>query len=123
MPQTMRRARRFLRRCSVSGGFSFDLRGFSGFGAGMHDSAEALLQAVRGAGYDPIVKYVPYDWSDDRSPDEAAEYLIKRCGGDAGDAALMACARKIAAELADGTGVFVDSVNTRVAWIYWNTEA
>ena len=95
----------------------------SGFGAGMHDSAEALLQAVRGAGYDPIVKYVPYDWSDDRSPDEAAEYLIKRCGGDAGDAALMACARKIAAELADENGVFVDSVNTRVAWIYWNTEA
>ena len=34
-------------------------------------------QAVRGAGYDPLVKYVPYDWSDDRSPAEAAEYLIK----------------------------------------------
>ena len=94
----------------------------SGFGAGMHDSAEALLQAVRGAGYDPIVKYVPYDWSDDRSPDEAAEYLIKRCGGDAGDAALMARARRIATELADENGVFVDSVSTCVAWIYWNTE-
>ena len=95
----------------------------SGFGAGMHDSAEELLHAVRGAGYDPVVKYVPYDWSDDRSPNEAAEYLIKRCDGDAGDAALMARARKIAAELADENGVFVDSVNTRVAWIYWNTEA
>ena len=94
-----------------------------GFGAGMHDSAEALLQAVRDAGYDPIVKYVPYDWSDDRSPDEAAEYLIKRCGGDTGDAALMTRARKIAAELADENGVFVDSVSTCVAWIYWNTEA
>ena len=95
----------------------------SGFGAGMHDSAEALLQAVRSAGYDPLVKYVPYDWSDDRSPDNAAEYLIKRCGGDAGDATLMARARKIAAELADENGVFVDSVSTCVAWIYWNTEA
>ena len=95
----------------------------SGFGAGMHDSAEVLLQAVRSAGYDPIVKYVPYDWSDDRSPDEAAEYLIKRCGSDIGDAALMARARKIAAELVDENGVFVDSVSTCVAWIYWNTEA
>lgn len=95
----------------------------SGFGAGMHDSAEVLLQAVRSAGYDPLVKYVPYDWSDDRSPDEAAEYLIKRCGSDTGDAALMARARKIAAELADENGVFVDSVSTCVAWIYWNTEA
>ena len=94
-----------------------------GFGAGMHDSAGELLQAVRDAGYDPIVKYVPYDWSDDRSPDEAAEYLIKRCGGDTGDAALMTRARKIAAELADENGVFVDSVSTCVAWIYWNTEA
>ena len=69
------------------------------------------------------MKYVPYDWSDDRSPDEAAEYLIKRCGGDTGDAALMTRARKAAAELADENGVFVDGVNTRVAWVYWKTEA
>ena len=95
----------------------------SGFGAGMHDSAGELLQAVRDAGYDPEVKYVPYDWSDDRRPDEAAEYLIKRCGGDTGDAALMTRARKAAAELADENGVFVDGVNTRVAWVYWKTEA
>ena len=114
----------------LSGGDKFDLS-VAMMSAAVHDTASVEKMSTLTRGWCFTANFIEWAqpmrdefyWSDDRSPDEAAEYLIKRCGGDAGDAALMARARKIAAELADENGVFVDSVSTCVAWIYWNTEA
>ena len=88
----------------------------------MAESAVRLVQAVTDTGYMPLVRQVPYNWSDDRSPREAAAYLMQRCGGSTGNAAELARAEIIAAELADEDGIFVDSVSTDVVWIYWRTE-
>lgn len=90
--------------------------------SGMAENAAALMRCVIDAGFKPLVKYVPYVWSDERSPAEAAEYLMKRCGNAANSPASAARAKKIAAELADTRGIFVDSVYTKVIWIYWHTE-
>lgn len=84
-------------------------------------SAPTLIREVSAAGFTPLVKYVPYDWCDERSPGEAAEYLMKRSGREYSSADLIR-AEEVAAALADERGVFIDSVNTKVVWIYWNTE-
>ena len=36
--------------------------------------------------------------------------------------ALKEKALKIATELSNESGIFVDAVNTKVAWVYWNTK-
>lgn len=82
----------------------------------MENAAAEIIRAVSDAGYVPLVKYESYSWSDDRSPREAAEYLLR---GSAPDAALLRRGEQAAEMLSDEDGVFRDTVNTKTAWIYW----
>ena len=81
-----------------------------------------LVQAVRDAGYEPNIQYVPYNWSDDRTPEEAARYLLSRFEDLEITPQLQEKAVSAARELCNEAGVFVDSVNTNVAWVWWNTK-
>ena len=95
-----------------------------------YDPAEAMAggvigdleKTVRLAGYEPHLRYESYDWTDERSPREAAEYLIKRHPAmDENDPELLNWATAFADRLCDKDGVFRDSVFTRVAWLSWKT--
>lgn len=82
---------------------------------------DGLYQAVIDAGYKPEVKYVPYNWCDERSPEAAAEYLLKRVNAEVTDE-IREKAIKVAAELCDERGFFADEVKTTVAWLWWSTK-
>lgn len=83
---------------------------------------DGLYQAVSAAGYKPEITYVPYSWCDERSPEEAAEYLLKRAGSIELTEALRAKAVTAAARLCNENGVFMDEVRTKVAWLRWKTK-
>lgn len=82
---------------------------------------EALSQAVTDAGFKPHIKYVPYSWCDERSPEEAADYLLKRINAEHSEA-LRGRAIAAAQKLCDERGLFVDEVKTTVAWLWWSTK-
>lgn len=82
-----------------------------------------LIRTISLAGYMPQNRLVDYCWSDDRTPEEMADYMLRNYAEQAPDMpdfreqVLRRCR-----DLADETGVIRDPVNTRVAWIWWNTE-
>ena len=83
----------------------------------------SMLRFVRDAGYTPAVRYVDYNWADERTPEEMADYMMRFYFSEDEDQ------DRLAAELlslskahADGNGTVTDNVNTRVAWIYWKVE-
>ena len=82
---------------------------------------DALYQAVTDAGYQPHIRYVPYNWCDERSPEEAADYLLKRINAEVTED-LRARAISTAQKLCDERGLFVDEVRTTVAWLWWSTK-
>lgn len=91
--------------------------------AGGRDTMDTLVRAVSAAGFQPQLRYVPYDWLDIRSPREAAAYLIRRHGAmDEQDTALLARAETVAAGLCNARGEFEDAVYTQVAWLYWRSN-
>lgn len=82
-----------------------------------------LIQAVCQAGFVPHSRYVDYCWSDARTPEEMTEYMFRNYAQQLPDdperrEKVLNCCRR----LADPDGTVRDSVNTKVAWIYWNTE-
>lgn len=83
---------------------------------------DGLLQAVKDAGFTPQICHVPYNWSDNRTATEAAEYLLNRLEGIAITDSLREKAIIAATELCNENGVFVDAVNTTVAWVYWESK-
>lgn len=86
------------------------------------DHMDELYQAVRGSGFEPHICHVPYNWCDERSPEEAAEYLLKRVGRPEITDALKKKAISAAIALCDERGIFVDEVHTTVAWLWWKTK-
>lgn len=86
---------------------------------GMENGAAEIIRAVSDAGYVPLVKYEPYSWRDDRSPREAAEYLLRDIAPEEG---LLRRGEQAARMLSDENGRFRDTVNTKTAWIYWAVE-
>ena len=83
---------------------------------------EMLVEAVKEAGYEPQIRHVPYGWCDERSAEEAADYLLRRIENLTVTAELREQAVAVARELCDERGVFVDAVNTTVAWVWWKTK-
>lgn len=83
---------------------------------------EGLYRAVVDAGYHTSIKYVPYNWCDERSPEEAADYLLRRIGCTEITDELRERAISAASELCDERGLFIDEVKTTVAWLWWNTK-
>lgn len=87
----------------------------------LSDDVASMIRAVCKAGYMPLVKFVPYRWSDDRSPAQMAETLCRRCFAESDRQRLYESALVAAKELAGDTGILRDAVNTTVAWIWWKT--
>ena len=79
--------------------------------------AQSMADAVQKAGFTPFFRYEDYSWTDLREPLEAARRLLPEGSGQ--DALERAAAA--AAKLAGDKGLFVDTVDTKVVWIYWNT--
>lgn len=88
----------------------------------MKEDCAALIHAISIAGYIPNVKYVEYNWSDERTPEQAAEYMqrnyIKASGEERTADEVLETIRSLCSE----DGRFTDAVNTKVAWVYWNTK-
>lgn len=83
----------------------------------------ALTQAVSVAGFRPRVQVVDYAWEDRRSPEEMAAYLLRRhWAGAENPAELVKALEEAARSLCGSDGLVPDRVETKVAWIYWDTR-
>lgn len=89
----------------------------------LSEDAAAMRRAVEEAGFVPHMKLVPYNWADERSPEEMADYLCRRYFGQEERERLYPAALAAACELAGADGIIRDAVNTSVAWICWRTQA
>ena len=83
---------------------------------------ENVCAAVRERGYEPHICEVPYNWSDDRTPEDAVRYLFLRLDNVEITEELRRKALAAARELCNEDGIFVDAVNTTVAWVWWKTK-
>lgn len=85
----------------------------------MKAQCEAVTGFVRAAGFEPQIRYESYCWSDERSPSEAAEYILNRYFEPQEQSPELKSKLCSAAERLSRGGTFTDSVDTEVAWIYW----
>ncbi len=82
-----------------------------------------MIQAVSTAGFIPQVRYVNYDWTDQRTPEQMAAYMQRTYFPDDEDSgSLYLKASRLCGTLAGDNGKVADSVKTKVVWIYWKTE-
>lgn len=89
----------------------------------LKDDCAEMVQAVSMAGFVPLVKFVDYDWADERTPEELADYMGRNYFSDEPDRVrLMYEVRRLCREWGGEKRTVTDDVNTKVAWIYWNTE-
>ena len=89
----------------------------------LEGDVSSMIRAVGEAGYAPLVRTVDYCWADRRTPEQMADYLRRRYfEGEAEAERLHDAALEAARHLCGPDGRVDDAVNTRVAWIYWNTE-
>lgn len=82
----------------------------------MSAECERLIQAVSAAGYTPHTRYVDYNWSDLRTPEEMADLLASRHGADENQKQALAQA---AYSLRPGSPI-PDAVQTRALWLWWH---
>ena len=82
----------------------------------------SMIRAVSEAGFVPLVKYVDYNWTDLRTPEQMAEYMRRNYfSEDENRDELQQEILHLAENHADD-GTVTDNVNTKVAWIYWKKE-
>ena len=88
--------------------------------SGLKEDCDSMIRTVRETGFTPRLRVVDYNWSDERTPEQMAEYLIRRYfDGEANAEEKRAEALLAARALADADGLIRDGVNTKVAWIWW----
>ncbi len=86
----------------------------------LQGDCDALVRAVREAGFLPEVRVVDYDWADERTPEQMADYLCRNYFPDETDSAgLRGTLLRLAEAHAGPSGTVTDAVHTRVAWIWW----
>ena len=82
-----------------------------------------MIRAVSEAGFVPRVKYENYIWSDARTPDQMADYMLRNYYSEEENKdGLYRETLSLARRHAGPDGKVTDEVSTRVAWIYWKTE-
>ena len=86
------------------------------------ESCGIVIQAIKEAGFEPNVIFVDYNWSDKRTPEEMADYLLRHEWRDRDDKDLLREKATKACSKLSKDGTVDDCVNTKVAWIYWNTR-
>ena len=90
--------------------------------ADLKADCEAMIGAVRSAGFEPEVKLVNYNWCDERTPGQMADYMKRNYfAADADREELYREALRRCEALADANGRVSDAVNTRAAWICWRS--
>ena len=90
---------------------------------GLKEDGDAMIRAVREAGFTPQVRHVDYNWSDRRTPEQMADYLYRRYFSEDADAEEKGVAALSAArDLADADGFVRDGVNAKAVWIWWNSR-
>ena len=82
-----------------------------------------MIEMVRAAGFDPKLDYVPYNWSDERTPEEMADYMVRHFFFEDEDKVekydkLLEYSKRAAGE----KGTVSDEVKTKAAWISWYTR-
>lgn len=82
----------------------------------LKQDVENLCAMVKEAGFSPILRIEDYNWTDIRTAREAAARFADSESGEEFDRAL-----KIVKSLCNDRGEFVDTVNTKAAWIYWKS--
>ena len=83
----------------------------------------SMIRAVSEAGFVPRVKYENYIWSDARTPDQMADYMLRNYYSEEENKdGLYRETLSLARRHAGPDGKVTDEVSTRVAWIYWKTE-
>ena len=89
----------------------------------LRGNCASLLQSVINAGFIPHTRRVPYNWADDRTPEQMADYMVRNYfSEDENRELLREEILHFAREHADGNGLVTDGVNTRVIWIFWKTK-
>ena len=82
----------------------------------------SITAAVREAGFQPEICYVNYNWADERTPEEMADYLCRNYFDALPEQErLRGEALRAARALCPPGGTLRDEVRTRVAWIFWTT--
>lgn len=92
-------------------------------GRSLEDDCGEIIQYVSMAGFTPLVAYRDYCWSDRRTPGDTAERFLRRAFEDMPGEEMEQTAICTAEELAGDDGLVADEVKTKVAWIYWQTNA
>lgn len=85
----------------------------------LENDCDDMLKIITEAGFRPQAEYVDYNWSDTRTAENFADYMLRRTDALAGVGRQRAldCAKAISRG-----GVIEDAVYTKVAWIYWKSE-
>lgn len=87
------------------------------------DEPSELIRWVNAAGYQAHSQIVPYNWSDRRTPEEMADYLLRGILSEVPDRdACRAEIIKYCAEHMSADGTVNDAVKTQAIWLYWNTK-
>lgn len=81
----------------------------------MNDRISESIQIIKSLGYEPYTRVVDYNWTDLRTPEDA----VKRLSGEDLPPAEFERNLNIVKSLCSEKGEFVDTVNTRVTWLYW----
>lgn len=86
---------------------------------------EEITEAVRKMSFEPQLKYVDYNWSDEKSPEVLAKDILKGWFSERGEdnaAELEKQVFEIAADIKNKRGTLIDEVFSKVVWLYWQTK-
>lgn len=89
----------------------------------LRSDCASMIRAVSKAGYVPQVKYVDYNWCDERTPEQMADYMRRNYFAEKENVEeLCKEVLRLSSLLSNINGYVSDAVNTKVAWIYWKTQ-
>ena len=89
----------------------------------MTEQITELREAVKTAGYAPELRLVDYGWADRRTAEEMESYMLRRVlAPEKNTPELRARLWEAVASLTEADGTLLDAVDTKAAWIWWNTE-
>ncbi|MBR6332279.1 MAG: methyltransferase domain-containing protein [Dehalococcoidales bacterium] len=84
---------------------------------------ETFFNSVKEAGFEPDIRYVDYDWADERTPLQMTDYFLRNCcEEESNDELVRAKVMDAVKKHCNNDGKVIDDIQSKVAWIYWNTE-
>lgn len=86
------------------------------------DDVSEFLRWVRMTGYEAETKVVPYNWSDERTPEEMANYIERRNFSGSMPKSTRDSILRYCRAHASPRGTVIDGIRTNVVWIFWDTR-